>query len=88
MAYGRSKSRHSGERSGSYYVDDTCIDCDLCRETAPQFFRRYDDGGYSIVYRQPETAEEIAIAEEARVGCPTETIGNDGPSVTALEIAQ
>jgi len=63
---------------GRYYVDDTCIDCDLCRETAPQFFRRQDDGGYSVVYRQPETAEEIAVAEAAREGCPTETIGNDG----------
>ena len=63
---------------GRYYVDDTCIDCDLCRETAPQFFRRQDDGGYSVVYRQPETAEEIAVAEAARESCPTETIGNDG----------
>jgi len=63
---------------GRYYVDDTCIDCDLCRETAPQFFRRQDDGGYSVVYRQPETAAEIAVTEEARASCPTETIGNDG----------
>ena len=63
---------------GPYYVDDTCIDCDLCRETAPEFFRRHDDGGYSVVYRQPITPDEIARAEEARQGCPTETIGNDG----------
>ena len=63
---------------GPYYVDDTCIDCDLCRDTAPQFFRRQDAGGYSVVYRQPTTPEEIAIAEAAREGCPTETIGSDG----------
>ena len=25
--------------AGQFYVDATCIDCDLCRETAPQNFR-------------------------------------------------
>jgi ferredoxin len=63
---------------GRYYNDDTCIDCDLCRSTAPQFFTRDEAGGYTYVYRQPITPEEIALAEEARLGCPTETIGNDG----------
>jgi ferredoxin len=28
---------------GKFYVDDQCIDCDLCRETAPANFRRNDD---------------------------------------------
>lgn len=62
---------------GRFYVDDTCIDCDLCRNIAPKFFKRHD-GGYSYVYRQPQTPEEIVQAEEARASCPTETIGNDG----------
>jgi ferredoxin len=26
--------------SGNFYVDDRCIDCDLCRETAPANFTR------------------------------------------------
>ncbi len=64
--------------AGAYYVDSTCIDCDLCRTTAPQFFRRNDEIGFSTVYRQPSTPEEIANAEEARLGCPTESIGKDG----------
>lgn len=63
---------------GHYYVDDTCTDCDLCRNIAPQFFTRHDDGGYSYVFQQPQTPEEVAQAEEARLSCPTETIGNDG----------
>jgi ferredoxin len=63
---------------GAYYVDDTCIDCGLCPSTAPQVFRRYDEGGYTIVHRQPVSAEDIALAEEAREACPTESIGNDG----------
>jgi ferredoxin len=63
---------------GRFYVDNTCIDCGLCPDTAPQIFKRYDEGGYSIVYRQPQTPEDIALAEEAVSGCPTESIGNDG----------
>lgn len=63
---------------GRYYVDSSCIDCDLCRNTAPAFFTRHDEIGFSIVHRQPVTSEEVALAEEAREGCPTESIGNDG----------
>ncbi len=69
---------------GRYYVDNTCIDCDMCREIAPQIFKRHDDGAYSYVYRQPVTNEEIALAEEALAHCPTETIGNDGVSLELL----
>lgn len=68
--------------AGPYYVDASCIDCDLCRETAPASFRRDDDIGMSMVYRQPVTAEEAAAAEEAKIDCPTESIGNDGQSET------
>ena len=67
-----------GNVPGPYYVDSTCIDCDMCREIAPDFFRRNDEGGYSITYRQPKTAEETAMAEQGRLSCPTESIGNDG----------
>lgn len=63
--------------SGSYYVDDTCIDCDQCRATAPAFFSVSDER-LSFVHRQPETAEERALVEEALQSCPTESIGNDG----------
>ena len=64
--------------AGSYYVDSTCIDCDMCRSTAPDFFRRDEEIGMSIVYRQPVTPEERALAEEAKQGCPSDSIGNDG----------
>jgi ferredoxin len=63
---------------GAYYVDSSCIDCDMCRGEAPQFFRRNDEIGFSIVQRQPITPEEFKLAEEAKQGCPTESIGNDG----------
>lgn len=64
--------------SGKFYVDTQCIDCDLCRETAESFFTRDDDGGYSFVYKQPTTEEEIAQCMEALEGCPVEAIGCDG----------
>ena len=63
---------------GRYYVDNTCIDCGLCPDLAPLIFKRQEDGGYTYVYRQPVPPEEIALAEEARDSCPTESIGNDG----------
>jgi ferredoxin len=71
-------NKNSENVAGNYYVDDQCIDCDLCRETAPKNFTRHDDAGYSYVYKQPETAEERAACEEALAGCPVEAIGNDG----------
>ena len=63
---------------GLYYNDTSCIDCGMCPDLAPQFFRRDDDTGYSYVYRQPVTPEEIQQAEGAMESCPTESIGNDG----------
>jgi len=64
--------------TGRFYVDSSCIDCDLCREHAPAFFRRDAETGQSIVYNQPEAAEDIALAQEALEGCPSNSIGDDG----------
>jgi len=63
---------------GRYYVDATCIDCDLCRETAPEVFGRQDDEGYSYVIRQPNSPAEEAATLAALDECPVEAIGNDG----------
>jgi len=63
---------------GRFYVDQTCIDCDLCRETAPANFARNDEGGYSFVFHQPETPEEEAACRSALDECPVEAIGDDG----------
>jgi ferredoxin len=71
-------NKHKENVTGSFYVDDQCIDCDLCRETAPANFTRGNDGGYSYVYKQPESDEERAACDEAMAGCPVEAIGKDG----------
>ncbi|HEX8309832.1 MAG TPA: ferredoxin [Chthoniobacteraceae bacterium] len=71
-------NKYSDNVTGKFYVDDQCIDCDLCRETAPANFTRNDDGGHSFVHKQPETPEEEALSREAMEGCPVEAIGCDG----------
>jgi ferredoxin len=63
---------------GTFYVDRECIDCDLCRETAPENFQRNEDEGYSYVYKQPESDEERSLCKEALESCPVEAIGDDG----------
>src|SRR5207253_9869760 len=67
---------------GKFYVDDQCIDCDLCRETAPANFRRNDDGGHSYVYKQPESPEEETLCTELIDGCPVEAIVSAGAKVS------
>ena len=75
------ENRYDDNVAGEFYVDDQCIDCDLCRETATDNFTRNEDGGYSYVYKQPTTPEERALCEEAMEVCPVEAIGNNGKDV-------
>jgi ferredoxin len=72
------ENKYPDNINGAFYVDDQCIDCDLCRETAPANFTRNEDGGYSFVYKQPEDDEERELCNEAMEGCPVEAIGEDG----------
>ncbi len=58
---------------GDFYVDDSCIDCDACRQIAPTVFREHGD--LSIVYRQPSDDKEVLDALKALVACPTASIG-------------
>ena len=58
---------------GDFFVDSSCIDCDACRQIAPESFR--DVGEASVVYHQPATAEETRRALMALVACPTGSIG-------------
>jgi len=64
--------------TGKFYVDDQCIDCDLCRETAPDNFTRNENGGYSFVFKQPITSDEQIRCKEAMEGCPVEAIDDNG----------
>ena len=70
--------RNPENAPGQFYVDDSCIDCDMCRSNASEFFTRHDGGGYTYVFRQPVTETEIATARDALSNCPSDSIGEDG----------
>jgi len=72
------KDKLPDNRSGKFYVDRNCIDCDVCRDTSPANFTRNDENGYSYVRKQPQTREEFELCEEAMNACPVEAIGEDG----------
>ncbi len=64
--------------AGRYFVDESCIDCDLCRITAPDNFTANEEKGHSYVYRQPRTKDEEALCSQALGECPVEAIGDGG----------
>jgi glyoxylase-like metal-dependent hydrolase (beta-lactamase superfamily II)/ferredoxin len=68
--------RLAGNTAGDFYVDSTCIDCDLCRQIAPGTFS--SAGDQSVVHHQPETSEQEFAALRALVTCPTASIGTLG----------
>src|SRR5688500_17098253 len=59
--------------AGDFFVDTSCIDCDLCRQLAPSTFARIRDQSY--VARQPAGDAEQHRALMALVTCPTSPIG-------------
>jgi glyoxylase-like metal-dependent hydrolase (beta-lactamase superfamily II)/ferredoxin len=60
--------------AGDFFVDDTCIDCDTCRQLAPETFREHNE--FSVVHSQPLTAEQFRLALMSLVACPTGSIGS------------
>jgi glyoxylase-like metal-dependent hydrolase (beta-lactamase superfamily II)/ferredoxin len=66
--------RLSANTAGDFFVDATCIDCDACRQFAPDVF--CDAGGQSAVYHQPESDDELLRAQKALISCPTSSIGS------------
>lgn len=68
--------RRTENAPGPFFVDSTCIDCDLCRQIAPATFASIGD--MSAVVRQPVTPEETDLALRALVTCPTVSIGAAG----------
>lgn len=67
------KLRLAENVAGDFFVDSSCIDCDLCRQIAPETFS--SAGDQSIVHRQPRTPEQEFAALKALVTCPTASIG-------------
>lgn len=61
---------------GDFFVDATCIDCDVCRQIAPSVFRAARTT--SFVHSQPKSLDDRRNALRALVCCPTGSIGSTG----------
>ncbi|HEY1786303.1 MAG TPA: MBL fold metallo-hydrolase [Pirellulales bacterium] len=58
---------------GDFFVDTTCIDCDTCRQIAPEVFA--EGAETAFVRTQPMTSHQRRHALRALVSCPTGSIG-------------
>ena len=75
---GDKADRYLDNLPGTWYVDKKCILCSVCSEAAPKNFKESTEGNHDIVFKQPDSTEEITQCEEAMASCPVEAIGNDG----------
>jgi len=69
-------ARRQGNAPGPWFVDSSCIDCDVCRQLAPEIFD--ESGAGSVVARQPTDPSEQRRAFQALVACPVGAIGATG----------
>jgi glyoxylase-like metal-dependent hydrolase (beta-lactamase superfamily II)/ferredoxin len=71
----RASDRIAENVDGDFFVDSSCIDCDLCRQLAPATFARTERRAQSFVAHQPAGDTEQHRALMALVTCPTSSIG-------------
>lgn len=72
--------------AGNFYVDATCINCDTCRQLAPETFEEV--GGSSAVVQQPQEAPREIEAYRALLACPVGAIGTEHGDPALLRIAR
>jgi len=72
------KNRWPDNVPGKFFVDRECILCSVCSDAAPSNFRMSKDEDHDMVYKQPESPEELAQCYEAMENCPVEAIGDNG----------
>jgi glyoxylase-like metal-dependent hydrolase (beta-lactamase superfamily II)/ferredoxin len=70
------KEKYSDNVEGDFFVDRTCINCDTCRQLAPQIFSEHSD--HSYVFNQPQSTGDERAATLALLCCPTGSIGTTG----------
>jgi glyoxylase-like metal-dependent hydrolase (beta-lactamase superfamily II) len=68
------QQRHPSDRGGDWFVDTTCIDCDVARQLAPGLIGEASDGR-SYFHRPPADPSETLQAWRALLACPTGSIG-------------
>jgi glyoxylase-like metal-dependent hydrolase (beta-lactamase superfamily II)/ferredoxin len=60
---------------GNFFVSSACINCDQCRQIAPDTFSEV--AHFSAVTNQPNGDDEIRKAFYALISCPTGAIGSE-----------
>ena len=71
--------------AGNFYVDSTCINCDACRQLAPDSFEEIGD--HSAVTMQPHGEEQLHRAYQALLACPVGSIGTLRSDRTRMQAA-
>lgn len=69
------KKRLDSNVAGNFFVDATCINCDTCRQLAPDSFEEI--GEFSAVVQQPAGDERSLQAYQALLACPVGSIGTE-----------
>ncbi|MEP6958253.1 MAG: MBL fold metallo-hydrolase [Nitrospirota bacterium] len=69
------KKRLDSNVAGNFFVDATCINCDTCRQLAPDSFEEI--GEFSAVVQQPGGEEQSRRAYQALLACPVGSIGTE-----------
>ena len=71
--------------AGNFYVDGTCINCDTCRQLAPNTFEEV--GEFSAVFSQPENEDHTHRAYQALLACPVGSIGTEQSEPSFVKVA-
>ena len=79
------KQRLDTNVQGNFFVDATCINCDTCRQLAPDSFQEVGD--CSAVTIQPEGDEGLHRAYQALLACPVGSIGTERSDKIRLQQA-
>ena len=79
------KQRLDTNVQGNFFVDATCINCDTCRQLAPDSFQEV--GECSAVVIQPGGDESLHRAYQALLACPVGSIGTQRSDKTRLQQA-
>lgn len=83
MAVAPHKRPRVSNIAGNLFVDESCIDCDVCRWMCPSIYDR--KGIKSRVFKQPESDIEKIKAYAAMISCPVGSIRLKSPDPLVKE---
>jgi glyoxylase-like metal-dependent hydrolase (beta-lactamase superfamily II)/ferredoxin len=69
--------RHPEGVDGDWFIDERCIGCGAATSIAPHLIRPASDGRQFVFIRQPESRDEVVLAQQAAEVCPSHSIGTE-----------